>query len=92
MKFTVEVTQVVTVTLDETKFTPEFMEEFRGHFFDFETIDEHAEHLAQLAARGVIEPSKYSGEFIEGYGPSADMGITTDTRIYDMYISEVAPA
>ena len=69
--FDVEVVQTASVTLDETKFTPEFMEEFRKYFYEFDTVEEHAAHLAQLAARGVIETPC----FIEGYGLSKDMGI-----------------
>lgn len=77
MKKTVQVTQFVEVEVDETKFTPEFMEMFQNVFFKFETIDEHLEHLAQLEARGVIR-----GDFIEGYGHQKDMGIRI--RITDM--------
>lgn len=80
MKF--EVRQTVTVSLDETKFTPEFMEGFNSTIFDAGTIEdgaleEHGKHLAQMAARGVIPDfvTARHGEFIEGYGPSAEMGI-----------------
>ncbi|MGX5776498.1 hypothetical protein [Methylorubrum zatmanii] len=58
------------VTVDETKFTPEFMEEFRKSFFPFHTIDEHIGHIGQLAARGMLRD-----DFIEGYGPPAAFGI-----------------
>jgi hypothetical protein len=92
MKFTVEVTQIVTVTLDETKFTSEFMDEFRQSFFQFDTLEEHAEHLAQLAARGIAEPSKHCGEFIEGYGPSVDMGITTNVDLLETFVIDKASA
>jgi hypothetical protein len=68
----VRVIQVVHVTLDETKFTPEFMAEFRRHFFDLRTIEGHAEHLAQMYTRGICD--QYS--FIQGYGHPKDMGIT----------------
>jgi hypothetical protein len=57
--------------VDETKFTPEFMAEFRQHFSPFETLDEHLAHLAQLHARGVVDDD----QFIGGYGPAKDMGI-----------------
>lgn len=71
----IEVTIPVKVTVDESKFTPEFMEEFRKSFFPFEEIEEHLQHLAYLAATGYIPewPS-----FIEGYGPSQDMGIKVE--------------
>jgi len=70
MKRTVRVIQEVEVEVDESKFTPEFMEMFRGVFFNFDTIEEHIEHLAQLEARSVY------GEFIEGYGNRSEMGIS----------------
>lgn len=66
-------TRHVAVTVDESKFTPEFMEEFRGYMFPYFTIDDHREHLAELFARGVLDG--WSDEFIEGYGPAKDMGI-----------------
>lgn len=68
----VEVRQTIEVTIDETKFTPKFMEEFRGSFFCFYTLKDHIEHLAQLAAREVV----HDGSFIEGYGPAKEMGIS----------------
>lgn len=72
-------TTYVLVTVDETKFTPEFMEEFRESFFDYETIDEHIEHLGSLYGRGVI--SGYADEFIEGYGRANEMGIKFKTIV-----------
>lgn len=70
MKRTVSVTLLVDVEVDESKFTPVWLEEFRQYMFPFETIDEHIEHLASLEARGVL-----ANDFIEGYGPRAEMGI-----------------
>ncbi len=77
MKRTVRVIQEVEVEVDESKFTPEFMEMFRDVFFKFETIEEHIEHLAQLEARSVY------GEFVEGYGNRSDMGISM--KVVDWY-------
>jgi hypothetical protein len=71
---TVVVTQDVSVTVDETKFTEDFMQEFRESFFNFDSIDDHLEHLAQLYARGLVSDWDPE-EFIEGYGPMKDMGI-----------------
>lgn len=73
------VTQTITVKLDDTKFTPEFMEEFRQFFYDFLTIEDHANHIAQLAARGMIETPC----FIEGYGESDGMGIEVRVEATD---------
>lgn len=84
--FQVEVTQLVEVTLDESKFDEAFMEEFRHSFYQFDTIEEHAEHLAQLHARGVVELDSYSGEFVEGYGPQGEMGIKARTLDTDMQV------
>lgn len=83
MKRTVEVLQAVVVTVDETKFTLEFMEEFRASFFEFEDIDEHVEHLAQLYARGLIDG--YPDEFVEGYGLLGDFGITFSIESAELY-------
>lgn len=74
--YEVEVNQIVRVTLDDAKFDDAFMQEFREGFYPFFTIADHVDHIAQLVARGIHEPSKRSSEFIEGYGPSSDMGIT----------------
>ncbi len=65
------VSQVIEVTVDDTKFTPEFFAEFEATMYPYDTIDRHIEHLAQLYARGVVD----QGDFIEGYGPSEGMGI-----------------
>jgi hypothetical protein len=70
------VAQTIVVTVDETKFTSEFMREFRLHFYPFDTLDKHIEHLAQLHARGLAADHS----FIEGYGPAKDMGIRFRTE------------
>jgi hypothetical protein len=66
----VEVTYHVEVETDDSKFTPEFMKDFRETIFNFETMDEHAEHLAWLAVRERLDEG-----FTEGYGPLKDLGI-----------------
>ncbi len=73
-EFTVEVVQTVKVTLDADAFTAEFMSDFQRSFYPFDTIEEHAEHIAQLQARGVID-IEWSQDFIEGYGDSKEMGL-----------------
>ena len=82
--FDVEVMQVIRVTLDASKFDQEFADEFNGSIFDAgepgeQMLRDHAEHIAQMQARGVIDADRYSGEFIEGYGPSKEMGITAES-------------
>lgn len=92
-KFIVDVTQTVEVELDEAKFDETFMEEFRASFYQFDDIQEHAEHIGQLTARGIIEIGDYSPEFIEGYGLSGVMGIkakVTDTHIDACRVRETA--
>jgi hypothetical protein len=85
--YRVDVTQTIEVTLDASAFDETFMAEFRDSFYDFDTIEEHAEHIAQMQARGVIDVSYQSGEFIEGYGDHRDMGIAARS-----VAAEVAPA
>lgn len=70
-KHVVRVTQWIEVEMDEAKFDAAFMEEFTSHFYPYDTIPEHAQHLAQMFARGVAD----NGDFIEGYGPAKEMGI-----------------
>lgn len=67
-----KITQWVSVEVDETKFTPDFMKAFAETFYDFQSIDDHRRHLAQLVARGVIG---LRPDFIEGYGNPSDFGI-----------------
>jgi hypothetical protein len=78
------VTQVIEVTIDESKFNETFMKEFRENFYNYTTINHHIEHLGQLYARGMVGDS--SDSFIEGYGRAKDMSIkfvesSTDTEI-----------
>ena len=76
MKRIVNVTIAVEVEVDEAKFTPQFMAEFRESFYHFNTIDRHIEHIGQLAAREILHD-----DFTEGYGPLAELGIKA--RIVD---------
>lgn len=77
---TVAVEQIVKVTVDETKFTPEFLADFRKSMYPLNTIDDHIEHLAQLYARGIHDSFS---TFIEGYGPPKEMGI--ECKITDVF-------
>jgi len=70
--FYATVNHEIHVDLDESKFTESFMEEFRRNFYDFQTIEDHAKHLAQLYTRGLVSSMS---DFIEGYGNPNDMGI-----------------
>lgn len=59
------------------------MNDFRDYFYDFDTIEEHAEHLAQLEARELID-----GDFVEGYGSLKEMGIKIKNMGTEAYIIE----
>lgn len=79
----VAVTQYIEVTIDETKFNAEFFAQFNASIFDAgDNLDEHFTHLAQLNARGIYD----NGDFIEGYGPSEDMGIKFKSRDQDFEV------
>lgn len=73
MQVTVEVRQTVRVSVDESKFTPEFMREFQDMMHPIDSVAEHATWLGELYARGIVDDGP--SEFIEGYGRPADMGI-----------------
>ena len=89
--FRISVTQTIDVTLEDTKFNDAFMREFRASFFPFDTIEEHAEHLAQLQARGIHDLSPFVSEFVEGYGSSHGMGIKGTVRSTDIeFEAEIA--
>ena len=89
--YRVSVTQPIDITLDEAKFDGEFMSDFRKSFYPFNTVEQHAEHLAQLCARGIYDLSPYVSEFVEGYGPSLGMGIQAAIRSTDIeFEAEIA--
>lgn len=91
--FTVEVTQTVEVTLDETKFTPEFMAEFNSTITDFgDDLEEHAKHLAWVHATRVEDLAYVmTAPFVEGYGPVDELGIQAITRDTDVECVEATP-
>lgn len=72
----VEVTFLVEVTVDEAKFTPQFLAEFKQALHDFEDVESHIEHIAFLKVQDLLRP-----DFTEGYGKLAEMGITA--TVYD---------
>ena len=67
------VNQTISVEVDESKFTPEFLKAFREQIYELETLDDHLEFLAEKYATGRIQG--YPSEFVEGYGKLGDMGI-----------------
>ena len=70
-KYTLEVTQTITVELDGEKLNDQFNKEFSRHFYPMDSLDDHAKHLAHLEACGMISLS------VEGYGDLAAMNIKT---------------
>lgn len=82
----VRVTQLIEVATDDAAFDADFFAEFNGSIFQTDTVDDHAEHLAQLFARGIIDGT--ADEFIEGYGPAKDMGIEFRRVDLDMEVVE----
>lgn len=71
-KFEVEVLRTVLVSIDETKFTKEFYDEFTSYIDStMDNLEDHIEHLAWLFAAGRADDT----DFIEGYGPAKDFGI-----------------
>ncbi len=87
VKRLVEITMQVEVQTDDSKFTDQFMEEFRADFFPFHDMNDHAKHIAQLAAREVAEFSVHvPTEFVEGYGPIGEMGISVESVSMEMEV------
>lgn len=68
----VEVTYLVEVEYDETKFTNEWMKEFKDYMYPFNTIDDHIKHLA--SKHSITEC--YPDAFIEGYGFLKEFGVS----------------
>lgn len=91
--YTVEVVQIVKVTLDETKFTPDFFGGFNTSISDWgDDLERHANHLAWVHASGVEDLSyARQGPFVEGYGPVHEMGVKAATIETDTQVIEVTP-
>lgn len=73
-RFEVEVTRVdkYVIEIDADVVTEEWMEEFRESMYEFDTLEEHAEHIAQFRAR--FNNDNLYGGFVEGYGDIALRG------------------
>ncbi|KZL19047.1 hypothetical protein [Pseudovibrio sp. Ad37] len=71
-RYRVEMKSTVLIDIDESKFTDEFMEQYR-QLIDpgFCEVRDHAGLLAELAVGGIIE----NGCFVEGYGDLNQQGI-----------------
>ena len=84
IKKIVKVSYLIEVTIDETKFTDEFMEEFEKYMYPADLND----HITNLAALTIeLDRTDLSKEyFIEGYGDPKEMGITTQILDEDSHI------
>ena len=62
-RFECEVTRIdkYTIEIDEDIINEEFLKSYAEFFADYETLEEHAENLAQYQAR-------FGSAFMEGYG------------------------
>jgi hypothetical protein len=83
MTKTITVIQEIEVTVDESRFTAEFMENFSRYFHGLESIEEHMQFIAKCRARGFVVSSS---EFLEGYGKLSDFGISFGN--VNVYVSE----
>jgi len=50
------------IEFDENEINEEWMTDFKKHFYNFDSLEEHAEHIAQFRSRFPDD------SFIEGYG------------------------
>ncbi|SDR07983.1 hypothetical protein [Pseudovibrio sp. Tun.PSC04-5.I4] len=71
-RYRVELKSTILIDIDESKFTEEFMEQYR-ELIDpsFREVRDHAGLLAEFALGGIAE----NGDFVEGYGDLNQQGI-----------------
>lgn len=72
MTKTITVTQEIEVTVDESRFTPEFMENYSKYFHECEAVEDHMKYIAESYARGIVMSNH---DFLEGYGKLNEFGI-----------------
>ena len=91
-KFEVEVTRVdkYVIEIDQDIITDEWMEEFRNVYFEFDSLEEHAEHIGQFRAR--FNNGSYYGGFIEGYGEIALDGKVRQDAVHHFPAVNIAEA
>lgn len=75
-EFVVEVTHTVLVKLDDEQINDEFNEAFSSMMWEIDGLEDHAEHLAQMEARGLIGFDK----FVEGYGDLRDINCSVEIQ------------
>lgn len=67
-KFEVEVARkdIYIIEIDDSVIDEKWMEEFRNVFYDFDDLEDHARHIAQVRAR--FNNGRLDAGDIEGYG------------------------
>ena len=70
--YDVKFEQTVTVTVDVSKFTDEFMAEFRSFMYPFTEIDQHVAHIGKCYMNNFIQSEN---DFLGGYGKLSDFGV-----------------
>ncbi len=83
MTKTFEVQQIIKVTVDPARFTPEFMKAFNESIHEKDNIREHMEFIAEMVAGGVVSSPS---DFLEGYGVLSEFGV--DFRIESVDVFE----
>ncbi|MEG0470744.1 MAG: hypothetical protein RR588_00260 [Solibacillus sp.] len=91
-RFEVEVTRVdkYVIEIDQDVITEEWMENFRSFMYDFYTLEEHAEHIAQYRAR--FNNGSFYGGHPEGYGDIAYRGKTKSDSKWPFHAINIAKA
>ena len=65
MKRTISVVQTIEIEADESKFTPDFLENFNRYFHECPTVEDHLAYIARSYASGIVRSHR---DFLEGYG------------------------
>lgn len=86
-KFRCTVTRVdgYEIEFDEKVINQEWLDKFAEHMYEFDTLEEHAEHLAQYRART-------SNRFIDGYGVikvNGKIPFPYNTKDFNTYYKEM---
>ena len=83
-KFSVYVNQLVEVEIDDEVINDEFINGFKEYMYEFDSLRDHAEHLAQLEARGLIGLDG----FVEGYGTLKGSNIKVNVTETDISLQQ----
>ncbi len=84
-KYSVEVIQLINITIDESKFTPEFMKDFNSYMFEFKGVEEHIKFIVEKFADGTVSSEN---DFLEGYGILSEFGIKLEKEYIESEICD----